>query len=199
MFVLCAVAGILAPAHSMPSVANLPGVEDPREGPPLVVDVARVRAARPTGITGSEIAFRVHTYAPFTNADLVETDGEEYAVAIGISTDVDDAFERLCYVHVRGDHGDQDGLTPYGVVTRGKRMPEADLNSFSPRERFLGYALVRRPEATSLEVTIPATVLGLPPSRRFRWRARMVSSAESGSVYYDYVPDEGLVPGRGGK
>lgn len=199
MFVLCALVGLLAPAHSRPSVADLPGVEDPREGPPLVLDVARVRAARPTGITGREIAFRVHTYAPFTNADLDQADGEEYAVAIGISTDADDAFERLCYVHVRGDHGDQDGLTPYGVVTRGKRIPEADLNPFSSRERFLGYALVRRPEATSLEVTIPTTVLGLPPSRRFRWQARIVSSPGSGSVYYDYVPDDGLARGHGRK
>lgn len=198
LLVLCGVVSVM-PAPSR-SAALGPGVADSRDGPQLVLDVARARAARSAAITGDQVAMRLHMYEPFTNAALGETDGEGYyAIAIGISVDSDRAFERLCYVHVRGDSADQDGLTPYAVMTRGKRLPEPDGSAFSPRERFLGYALVRRPDASSIEVTIPAPLLPLPESRRFRWQARAVSSREPGRVYYDYVPDDGLARGRAGK
>lgn len=196
---LCASAGVLWHGDTSQNVADLPGVEDPREGPRVVLDVERARAARPAAITGNQVAFRLHTYEPFSNADLEHVEGKDYAVAIGISTDSDNAFERLCYVDVRGDSVDQDGFTPFAAVTRGKRFPEAEPNPFSVREEFLGYALVRRPDPDSIEVTIPPSLLALPPSRRFHWQARMISPTEAGAAYYDYVPDARLARGRGGK
>lgn len=199
MVVLCVVAVAPAPVDLGRSVAHLPGVHDPREGPHFVLDVERARAARSHAITGTQVAFRLHTYEPYTNADLEQADGDDYSIAIGISIDADRAFERLCYVSVRGDFADQDGLTPYGVCTSGKRVAEADLSSFTPRALFLGYALVRREDEDSIEVTIPAPLLALPPSRRFHWQVRMASSPGSGSVYYDYVPDDRLARGRGRK
>ena len=198
MVVLCAVVS-MTPAHSIETADPRPGVADVRERPELPLDIERVRAARSSAITGTQVAMRLHFYEPFRNAHLDLVKDEHYAIAIGVTLDSDRAFERLVYVHVRGDHADQDGLSPYAVVTKGKRMPVTELDDFLPRERFLGYALVRRPDEDSLEVTIPAPLLSLPPSRRFHWQVRTISSVEAVGVFYDYAPDDRLAPGRGRK
>ncbi|MDQ3957813.1 MAG: hypothetical protein M3273_05770 [Actinomycetota bacterium] len=190
LVVLLGVCGSLIPPPPPAVLAHDEVVSDEEDASGFPLDIRSAELSHGRDFyEGRTVTFTLHTYGPFDNATLAPPGGEDFAVAIGISTDRDEAFERLCFVYVQEDAQDGAGFSPYAVVTKGRRIQEADRNSFSPREAFAGYARVRRPSEDSVEVTIPVRALKGPGLERFRWKARMVSSnEEENATHFDYVP-----------
>lgn len=157
-------------------------VDDPYQGAPL--DAKRVCVETREGVRGREVVFTIETWEAFPDARLQEV--EEPPVAIGINTRRSAAFEVLVYTGAREAPAGR--YVPFGVVTTGRRRPEADFSPYSPREVVGGRARVTRVAPDGVEVAVPLRLLPLRPVGTFRWELRVVSEGEPGSISFDYAP-----------
>jgi hypothetical protein len=169
-------------------------IADEDEGNFIDVESGSQGHPRERGYRAHLVSFKIQTYPPFTNAELQEPEGDNEAIAIGISTEAGRAFERVILVKVREDSS---GFAPYAIVTGGRRQPDADLNAFTPRRNLIGYAQVSRPTNDSIRIVFPERMLKKGGVDGFRWQARFVSSKPgSGAVGFDYVPNSRLARGH---
>jgi hypothetical protein len=162
-------------------------IADPDEG--HFIDIEAVEQGHPGEVRFRNhlVSFDIDTYQTFANSDLQLVEDYE-AIAIGISVDHDDAFERLIAVKAEPDAEAASGYAPYAIVTGGKRQQDADLSSFTARRNLIGYGRVSRPTEDGIEIIVPEHMLEAGGLDRFRWQLRFVSS-EPGQVDFDYVPN----------
>lgn len=190
--VLIVLASLLLAA---PASSHGQTVSDEDEG--RIIDIESATQAHPSqpGFRSHFVSFRIDTYQNFTNAELRPPEGDNEAVAIGVSTDDDARFERVLLVNVEEDAESESGFVPNAYVTAGKRQSDADPNPYTPRRNFLGYAKVTRPTDDSIKVIVNERLLKKGGLDRFRWQLRFVSS-EPGHVTFDYVPNSRLARGH---
>ena len=195
MMQLIAVLALLGLA--LPALGHGRTLVDEDEGD--FIDIESVVQAHPAEppFRSHFVSFRIDTYQPFTNAELLPPEGDNEAVAIGVSTDGDHAFERVILVRAEEDAEAASGYAPYAYVTAGKRQQDADSNTFTPRRNFLGYAKVTRPTEDSVKVIVNERLLKKGGVDTFRWMLRFVSSEPgSGEINFDYVPNLRLARGH---
>lgn len=170
------------------ALAHVRTVQDPEEGNFVDIESAVLDHPKEPGFRSHLVSFTIDTYSSFTNAMLRPPEGDNPAIAVGVSTDGDRPFERVIVVMTKPDSEASSGYVPYALVTGGKRQRDADLNTFTPRRNLIGYGSVNRPTEDSITITVNERMLKKGGLDHFKWWARFVSSGP-GEVHFDYVPN----------
>lgn len=146
------------------------------------------------------VTFEIEMSGSFDNGRLYPVAGEHFAVVFSIDNDRDPRFDR----HILVASFDGSGSMPYVEVVKGPPhlFNSEDFGAFARDTKTLAYGLLWRPDDRTLKIRVPSRSITKRSSTQFRWRLHTVSEESDGqgggSIFHDYVPDEGTKKGHTG-
>lgn len=178
----------VAPAHEVTVDDGTQEVETSLDITKVVQSHRRAGNDSPATI----LRFTIQMANPFSNRELRLVAADYDALAVGISTDADRAFERLVVIEAARDIEAKSGYVAQGSVWIPGTTGE---HRWEPQNHFLGFALISRPDEKSITIDVPANVIS-KHRRTFRWQARTANEPRQGQVSFDYVPQDRPIRGH---